>query len=91
MSNIQRLFDMAIEKVGGSFKCSVLLQKRVRELVRGEPPLISVPKDREKDYIYIALQEILQDKISLVDIEVIKRQAVISEQKKVSKEKKPKK
>ncbi|MHC5081437.1 MAG: DNA-directed RNA polymerase subunit omega, partial [Planctomycetota bacterium] len=54
----------AAEKVGGSFKLTALLQKRVVELMRGAPPLVD-ESDR-RDLIHIALQEVLQEKICLV-------------------------
>jgi DNA-directed RNA polymerase subunit omega len=56
-------YDRAIEKVGGAFRLSVLLQKRVRELVRGARPLVEVV---ERDSpIDIALREVLQDKVAV--------------------------
>lgn len=50
--------------VGGTFRLSVLLQKRIIELVRGAPSLIDHP-DRERSPIEIALREILEGKIEL--------------------------
>ena len=56
-------YDRAIEKVGGSFKLSVLLQKRVRELVRGGRALVEVG---ERDSpIDIALREVLEEKVTV--------------------------
>jgi DNA-directed RNA polymerase subunit K/omega len=52
-------------KVGGLFKLTVLLQKRIRELVNGAPKLVDTPLE---DYIQIALMEVEQDKISLEDL-----------------------
>lgn len=50
--------DRAAEKVGGRFRLSVLLQKRVRELVRGATPMVTVEgKPNPQD---IALLEILE-------------------------------
>ena len=60
MSN--SLYDQGVEKVGGAFKLTVLLQKRVRELVRGATPLVNA--DETANPIDVALDEILQDKIS---------------------------
>ena len=49
-------------KVGGLFKLTVLIQKRIRELVNGAPKLVDTPVE---DYIQIALMEVEQEKISL--------------------------
>jgi len=49
-------------RVGGLFKLTVLLQKRIRELVNGAPKLVDTPSE---DYIRVALMEVEQDKISL--------------------------
>ena len=56
--------EVAKRRIGGSFRLSVLLQKRIIELVRGAPPVIDYP-DRERSPIEIALREILEGKISL--------------------------
>ncbi|TVS15296.1 MAG: DNA-directed RNA polymerase subunit omega [Planctomycetaceae bacterium] len=51
-----------VNKVGGRFKLSTLIQKRLVQLNRGSRPLIAnAPSDRME----IVLQEILQDKIFL--------------------------
>jgi DNA-directed RNA polymerase subunit omega len=50
-----------IDKVGGKFKLSALIQKRMLELMQGSRPLIA---DTEgKTDMEIAVEEILQDKI----------------------------
>ena len=55
-----------IDKVGGKFKLTALIQKRMKELVQGARPLI---EDAEgKTMLEIVVQEILQDKIT-VDFE----------------------
>jgi len=59
------MYERAIEKMGGAFKLTVLLQKRVREIIRGASPL--VPVTPELSPIDIALREILEDKIGLGD------------------------
>lgn len=51
-----------VNKVGGRFKLSTLLQKRVVQLSRGSRPLVATTKT---DRMAIALQEILEDKIFL--------------------------
>jgi DNA-directed RNA polymerase subunit K/omega len=58
----------AAHKVGGHFRLTALLQKRVVELMRGAPPLVANP-DR-KDLIGTALREVLEGKIGLqIEIE----------------------
>ncbi len=56
--------EAAKRMVGGSFRLSVLLQKRIIELVRGAPPVIE-NADKERGPIDVALREILEGKISL--------------------------
>ena len=51
-----------IKKVGGRFKLSALIQKRLVQLNAGSRPFVDVDTD---DKMTIALQEILQDKIYL--------------------------
>ena len=52
-----------INKVGGRFKLTALIQKRLDELVQGARPLI---EDAEgKTMLEIVVQEILQDKITM--------------------------
>jgi len=52
-----------INKVGGRFKLTALIQKRLDELLQGARPLI---EDSEgKTHLEIAIQEILQDKITI--------------------------
>ena len=58
-----RKFDLddLSRKCGGRFKLSVLLQKRVRELVRGVPPLLDT---ESHDPIEIALEELTKGLIA---------------------------
>lgn len=52
-----------INKVGGRFKLTALIQKRLEELIQGARPLI---EDSEgKTHLEIAVLEILQDKITI--------------------------
>jgi DNA-directed RNA polymerase subunit omega len=51
-----------VNKVGGRFKLSTLIQKRLVQLNRGSRPLIENPPENKME---IVLQEILQDKIYL--------------------------
>jgi DNA-directed RNA polymerase subunit omega len=54
-----------INKVGGRFKLTALVQRRLAELLQGARPLI---KDSEgKTMLEIVVQEILQDKIAIDD------------------------
>ncbi len=51
-----------VRKVGGRFKLSTLIQKRMVQLNQGARPLVET---KEQDKMAIVLQEILQDKIYL--------------------------
>ncbi len=51
-----------VNKVGGRFKLSTLIQKRLVQLNRGSRPLVDMHSD---DKMEIVVQEILQDKIYL--------------------------
>jgi DNA-directed RNA polymerase subunit omega len=54
-----------VNKVGGRFKLTALVQKRLGELLQGSRPLI---EDSEgKTMLEIVVQEILQDKIAIDD------------------------
>ncbi|MEW6744224.1 MAG: DNA-directed RNA polymerase subunit omega [Planctomycetota bacterium] len=50
------------EKCGGVFQFTVLLQKRIRELVKGAPKLVDTS---ESNVIQVALQEIQAGKVCL--------------------------
>jgi len=52
-----------INKVGGKFKLTALIQKRLNELLQGSRPLIEDTKGRTQ--LEIVIQEILQDKIAI--------------------------
>lgn len=52
-----------VDKVGGKFKLTALIQKRLKELLQGSRPLI---EDTEgKTPMEIVIQEISQDKITI--------------------------
>jgi len=54
-----------INKVGGKFRLTALVQRRLAELLQGGRPLI---KDTEgKTMLEIVIHEILQDKITIDD------------------------
>jgi DNA-directed RNA polymerase subunit omega len=54
--------EAIVNKVGGRFKLSTLIQKRMVALNAGQKPLVDV---RGADKMAIVIQEILQDKIYL--------------------------
>lgn len=54
--------ESIVNKVGGRFKLSTLIQKRLVQLNAGSRALVDVPTG---DRMRIVLQEILQDKIYL--------------------------
>ena len=55
--------DEIVEKVGGRFKLTALIQKRLVELMQGARPLV----DRKKGMtdMEVVIQEILEDKIAI--------------------------
>jgi DNA-directed RNA polymerase subunit omega len=52
-----------VEKVGGKFKLTALIQKRMLELMQGARPLVEAK--RGMTLLEIAIQEILEEKISI--------------------------
>lgn len=54
-----------INKVGGRFKLTALIQRRLEELIQGSRPLIDDTSDMTQ--MEIVIQEILQDKITIDD------------------------
>jgi DNA-directed RNA polymerase subunit K/omega len=60
---VQTLPTQLVHQVCGSFELTSLLQKRVRELVRGQKPLYET---RERNYIRIAAEELRRGLIQLV-------------------------
>ena len=54
--------EKVVDKVGGRFKLSTLIQKRLVALNRGTRPLVDMKTD---DNMAIVLEEIKQDKIYL--------------------------
>ncbi|MBC7782404.1 MAG: DNA-directed RNA polymerase subunit omega [Burkholderiales bacterium] len=55
--------DEIVNKVGGRFKLTALLQKRVAELMDGARPLVE-RRDEWTD-LEVAIQEVLHDKIAI--------------------------
>ena len=61
---IEELKDIALaDKVGGRFKLTALIQRRLKELMDGSRPLIG--DTQGKTQLEIVIQEILQDKIAI--------------------------
>ena len=54
--------DEVVNKVGGRFKLTALIQRRMLELMDGARPLVD--RDNLTD-LEVVIQEILQDKIAL--------------------------
>lgn len=54
--------DDIIEKVGGRFKLTALIQKRWLELMRGARPMVDTAGLTPME---VAIEEILQDKIAI--------------------------
>lgn len=54
--------EQIVKKVGGRFKLSTLIQKRLVALNQGSPALVNL---NTEDKMKIVIQEILQDKIYL--------------------------
>ncbi|MGB2821678.1 MAG: DNA-directed RNA polymerase subunit omega [Phycisphaerae bacterium] len=55
--------EKVIEKVGGKFKLTALLQKRMVELMQGAKPLVERPKGMTD--LEVAIHEVLEDKIAI--------------------------
>lgn len=51
-----------IQKIGGRFKLTALIQKRLKELMQGSRPLIE--ETEGKTQLEIVIQEIVEDKIA---------------------------
>jgi DNA-directed RNA polymerase subunit omega len=54
-----------IKKVGGRFKLSSLIQKRLVYLNKGAQAFVDTDKSASKDKLHVVIKEILQDKIYL--------------------------
>lgn len=57
--------DELSEKIGGRYRFTVLVQKRVKELIRGATRLI---ESDSKNLIQVAIEEIKQGKIGIEPI-----------------------
>ncbi|MCE2884150.1 MAG: DNA-directed RNA polymerase subunit omega [Planctomycetaceae bacterium] len=63
--------DHIVEKLGGRFKLTALIQRRLAELIEGARPLV----DRNgRSDLEVVIDEIMQDKITLeIDPEYIEK------------------
>jgi DNA-directed RNA polymerase subunit omega len=59
--------DELVRKVGGRFKLTALIQRRLVELVHGQRALVErkTPDGRRLTDMEVVIQEILEDKISI--------------------------
>ncbi len=59
--------EYIVNKVGGRFKLTALIQRRLVELVQGSRPLVerNVPNRKPLTDMEVVIQEILEDKISI--------------------------
>ncbi len=60
--DVDRL-EQLTQKVGGRFRLTALLQKRLSELVKGSPPLVDLPSN---NFFEVALREIEEGRIELL-------------------------
>ena len=56
--------DEIVRKVGGRFRLTALIQKRIAELIDGARPLVE--RNGMSD-LEVVIEEIMQDKISIED------------------------
>jgi len=54
--------DEIVKKVGGRFRLSALIQRRLKELIEGARPLV---ESQGRTLVEIAVQEIVEDKIAV--------------------------
>ncbi len=55
--------EEVVHKVGGKFKLTALIQKRMLELMQGAKPLVE--RTRRMTDMEVAIQEILEEKIGI--------------------------
>ena len=56
--------DEIVNKVGGRFRLTALIQKRIAELIDGSRPLV---KRNGMSDLEVVIEEIMQDKITIED------------------------
>ena len=54
--------DAIVKKVGGQFRLTALVQRRMKEIVDGSRPLVET---EGKNLVEIVVEEIMQDKIAV--------------------------
>jgi DNA-directed RNA polymerase subunit omega len=54
--------DEIIKKIGGRFRMTALIQRRLKELIEGARPLV---ESQGRTLLEIVVQEIMQDKIAI--------------------------
>ena len=59
--------DQLAEKFGGRFKLTVLIQKRLKELVKGSQKLVDL---EDRNLINIVMEEIRQGKVTFEGLEL---------------------
>lgn len=72
--------DQLVEKTGGKLQLTALMQKRMVELKRGARPLVEIESNDLQD---IVIQEILQEKIVLAELDVAEKN-FLSDARKIS-------
>ncbi|GMV82449.1 MAG: hypothetical protein AMXMBFR7_36330 [Planctomycetota bacterium] len=78
-----------LAKCGSTYKAVVLFQRRMRELVRGLPPLLDVKIEEEQDLWDLVAREILEGKVDLIvgeEAEKIRREQAAKEEAELPKE-----
>ena len=55
-----------VDKVGGKYRLTALIQKRIHEMMEGARPLIDYTEGMTQ--LEIVIQEILQDKITIDEV-----------------------
>ena len=59
--------DQLSEKFGGRYRLTVLIQKRLKELVKGAAKLVDL---EDRNLINIVIEEIRQGKVTFEDLEL---------------------
>ena len=76
-----------VEKVGGRFKLTALIQRRLVEITQGARPLVE--REQGMTNMEVVIQEILEDKIAIdyENSDVARPEEVMNKKKKKSKKK----
>lgn len=54
--------DVIIKKVGGNFRLTALVQRRMKEIIDGSRPLVDTAG---KNLVQVVIDEIMEDKIAI--------------------------